>query len=455
MELDLVTDLSWLATMPPWLRAALDPERIVAALTAAVPGVAFKGAKVKRLLLDARVRRWVGTYQVATARGTTALRGTLTPPHLAGREAAAGQAAGARFGQSGWRCHLPELGLDLEPQPPETVLAAYDGLTDPGQAAAVLARALDRPVASCAVETLVYKPGSRAVLRYRPAYPPGTDGPPVVIAKTYRTRKGANAYEAMLALWRTPLPRDGRVALAEPLAWVPELKLLLQGTVPGERTLEGVLATTLAAGGEGVPDEVGRLLAAAARGLAAVHGSGSDHPRTASLDDRLGDARELLDLLVEAVPAPELAAGVGPLLSRLEALAQAHPAAPAVLSHGTFDPEQVLLDGERVGIIDFDDACLAEPAMDVGLFMAAIPDLAYEAGGPAGAPARLDRAAAMAEAFLAAYEQAGGTVSRARVSLWQAADHLVHALQTWTKAKPAGPAKDLRILDHHLRHLRV
>jgi hypothetical protein len=115
------------------------------------------------------------------------------------------------FGGPGWHCHLPALGLDLEPQPAETALAVLPQLTDPERARAIVADALGRPVDACAVDVLIYKPGSRAVLRYDLTYPPGTTGPAVVIAKTYRGAKGRNAHEAMAAMWRSrpagPTPR--------------------------------------------------------------------------------------------------------------------------------------------------------------------------------------------------------------------------------------------------------
>jgi Ser/Thr protein kinase RdoA (MazF antagonist) len=442
--MDLMEALMALATLPEWLRAALDPEQVLAVLVTALPRLDVRGVKIRRLLLDPGSGRWAGTYQVTTPAGTTALRGTLNPPGRTGPARPAGD--DVPFGGPGWHCHLPALGLDLEPQPAETALAVLPQLTDPERARAIVADALGRPVDACAVDVLIYKPGSRAVLRYDLTYPPGTTGPAVVIAKTYRGAKGRNAHEAMAAMWRSRPAGPDAPALAEPLAWVPELNLLLQGTIPGERTLEDELSSALAGGD---PDTAGRQLDATGAALAAMHGSGARHGRTAALADRLGDVRELLGPLAGVVPAPVLVQ-IGLLLARLEAVAAEHPPGPPVITHGTFSPEQVLLDGERVGFIDFDDACLAEPAMDAGLFLSALPDLAYEAGDRERAEARMDQADAWGERFLTAYE-ARAPLSRTRVQLWQAADFLVHALQTWTKAKPAGPDKDLLILQRHLR----
>jgi thiamine kinase-like enzyme len=54
------------------------------------------------------------------------------------------------------------------------------------------------------------------------------------------------------------------------------------------------------------------------------------------------------------------------LAARLEHL---HPEVyrPA---HGGFKPSQLLLDGDQVFIVDFDGFCLADPALDVGYFLA-------------------------------------------------------------------------------------
>ncbi|HEY3230438.1 MAG TPA: hypothetical protein VGJ87_14545, partial [Roseiflexaceae bacterium] len=107
-----------------------------------------------------------------------------------------------------------------------------------------------------------------------------------------------------------------------------------------------------------------------------------------------------------------------------------------------------------IGFIDFDSFCLAEPALDVGLFLAAIMDAGLKAGGDSLAGrdarmARLDQLAAIGEVFLTEYE-ALAPISRPRVALWEALDFLLDALHAWTKVKLAGPDNDMLILEHHL-----
>ena len=126
-------------------------------------------------------------------------------------------------------------------------------------------------------------------------------------------------------------------------------------------------------------------------------------------------------------------------------------------THGTFDPEQVLIAQGRIGFIDFDSFCLAEPALDVGLFLAAIMDAGLKAGSDSlvsrnARMARLDELAGIGEVFLAEYERLA-PISRPRVALWQALDFLLDALHTWTKVKLSGPDNDMLILEHHLRSM--
>jgi aminoglycoside phosphotransferase (APT) family kinase protein len=194
----------------------------------------------------------------------------------------------------------------------------------------------------------------------------------------------------------------------------------------------------------------------AAAGLAALHRSGVYHGETIGLDERLAELRSLTARLL--VPVPELAGTVEPVLARLEALAAAQPPDSSVPTHGTFHPEQVLLDGEKIGLIDFDDFCIAEPAMDVGLFCATIKDNGMNALDASLANnreirlARLARLDTICAVFLDEYER-HAPISRARVALWEAWSYLRAALHYWTKIKPAEPDNGLLMLESHLREM--
>ncbi|MDO5092550.1 MAG: aminoglycoside phosphotransferase family protein [Propionibacteriaceae bacterium] len=70
------------------------------------------------------------------------------------------------------------------------------------------------------------------------------------------------------------------------------------------------------------------------------------------------------------VLAPELAQRVRMVARRL----RISPTATPVLSHGDLSPDQVLVDSGNVWLTDFDRACLAPRAADLGSFLAVVDD---------------------------------------------------------------------------------
>jgi aminoglycoside phosphotransferase (APT) family kinase protein len=226
--------------------------------------------------------------------------------------------------------------------------------------------------------------------------------------------------------------------------------------MPGDESLEDVLKSAFDSDSQAANEELYRYMRKAAAALAALHQSGVYHGETIGLDERFGELRDLIARLL--VPVPELAGVAEPLLARLDSLAAAQPPDPGVPTHGTFHPEQVLIDGERVGLIDFDDFCIAEPAMDVGLFCATIKDNGLNALDASLARsreirlARLARLDTICEVFIDEYER-HAPISRARVALWEAWSYLRAALHYWTKIKPAEPDNGLLMLESHLRDM--
>jgi hypothetical protein len=180
----------------------------------------------------------------------------------------------------------------------------------------------------------------------------------------------------------------------------------VQGPVPEERTLEDLIGAAFARP-EAPLDEARQFVRLAAAGLAALHRSGVGPGEIVTWREQYDELGEMLDRIRRVVPDAGLDEAIRPL-------------------------------------IDFDAYCQAEPAMDVGEFVAALPDLATKAG------AHLDRADALAEEFLAAYERLA-PLSRERVALWRDLHFTVEALRTWTKPKSTGGAGDLAILEHYAR----
>jgi hypothetical protein len=392
------------------------------------------------------------------------IRAYLLAPGVAAPERSA---PNRPFGAEGWRCYLAELRLDCEVAPQEPALETLPLLTDPEQARMLLERAIrasapayrDIRIRACRPEILNYKPGSRCTLRYHLEYDPADaerGWPSAVIAKTYDDDKGEQAFIGMEALWQSPLAHSDAVRIAEPLGYIPELKLLLQAPLHEEQILEDVIRAALRERTPEALDRLHDLVRAVARGLAALHVSGAHAGETTSWDERVAEIPELSERLT--VVDPRLPAAIGPLYDKLLVLAAAHSADPLVPSHGGFDGDQVLLAHGELSFIDFDGFCMAEPALDVGHFRGAIMDSGMQEvdeatlRDPAKRQAYLEMLDQVGEVFLAEY-QALAPISRERLALWEALDYLRDALHLWKKPKAAGAERVLSILEYHLRRM--
>ncbi|MFN8568916.1 MAG: hypothetical protein U0Z44_15685 [Kouleothrix sp.] len=129
----------------------------------------------------------------------------------------------------------------------------------------------------------------------------------------------------MNALWNTPLARGEVVALAEPLAYIPEHKVLVQGPVAGTQSLEDLLKAALTADTAAAYAELSGYDPYRRRPRPAR--SGVCHAGDARRSRRLRSRRRLY----AAVP---ITGAADTLQAQLEALAAATPAG-APRSDGT------------------------------------------------------------------------------------------------------------------------
>lgn len=461
---DARASLHRFAFLPAWLAAAADPERIGAALVRHEPQLALGRVTVKRLRLNRREASWTGRYEVTVAdpdgvARAVALLGTVYPPTAV--PVADGPGA-TPFGAPGWRRVLPELGLELTSAPAEAAaLPALPVLTDPVRARALLEEQLRAAapahaglrLAGANPRVVRSKPGNRCTILYDLVYPPGADGPRLVVAKAYRGDKGRNAWDGMRALWASPLAAGDVVTIAEPLAYIPELGVLVQGSVGERQTLKQLIRAALTAGTTDAMAQLDDAMDRTAAGLAALHTCAVHHGDPVTLADEVAELRGVLRTLTAAVP--DLADAATPLLATVEELATRQPPDPAGPSHGSFRPGQVLLDGDRIAFIDFDDICQAEPAMDLALFTSSVKGAGLveardgTAAGLAAAEGRLTRLDRVCARFLDRY-RALAPISGERVALWETVLLLGDLVGTWTKVAPAKVAPAMLLLEHHL-----
>ena len=220
-------------------------------------------------------------------------------------------------------------------------------------------------------EPVRYKPGDRCVLRYRLTFDDprseGVSGTRTcrLVAKLYREEAEAQAADDLLDRLRSGA---GVEWTARPLGVVPGLPLALtedlgssRDPVPARSGLDVVHPGS---------DDAFPVIARAAEALAELHTSGLD---TSGLNRRTGadeatKAGRRAALLEQYVP--ELA----PVVRRVNGtLGEALAGLPTDVlrpAHGSYKASQLMVRDGAVFLVDFDQFCLADPALDVGYFLA-------------------------------------------------------------------------------------
>ena len=273
---------------------------------------------------------------------------------------------------------------------------------------------------------LRYKPGDRCVIRYHLdlAASDGSTESLTVIGKLYQTVDQAETAAALMErLWQA---QGSQPWSARPLGVVTSLPLVLTEDLGSSADKVPTLAGTevIRFGGaarvdakhvdhagfdaepinDAKPFNPGSLEAVrrAARALAELHTSAtvSDETPTRTGADESAKAAKRASAIARYAPSlAETTAAVGTALTT--ALASL-PACSLRPSHGSYKPSQLLVRSGAVYVVDFDQFAQADPALDVGYFLAYLrpPGLWYQR---AGTRAWFETAAAT---FLSAYVDA-------------------------------------------------
>ena len=469
MNEEAVNALKAFSTLPHWLSAFMRPERLEASLRRHVPEIADGQLELVEFRADrlrAKGEEWLARCRVIVAEPSmpnreVVLVGNLIPPGRADPPLAV-QSPAPAFGELGWESYFADLRMHLRVEEVDPGLPALGPLSEPESSARLIERILrqgaypEATVVSSEPQIARYKPGSRCTILYNLTYgPSAVELPNPVIAKTHQGDKGLVAHEAMSALWDTELAGSDVVLIAEPLGYLPDERVLLQGPVPEERTLKLLAREAFESMTPELLDELRAALGDTARALAALHGSGARYSRVVTWPSELDEVRDVLDRLSHTVPG--LRSAAEPMLLQLLALDQSIAADPVVSAHHDFRPAQVLLSPGGVAFIDFDGAAMAEPGLDLGRFRGKLRDIGISALAASGAVLegdvlqdRLTLLDELCEFFLAEYE-ACAPVTRERVLVWETIDLLTALLHTWTKVRLLRVEPRLAVLLHQLR----
>lgn len=329
---------------------------------------------------------------------------------------------------------IERLGMVVHAFPIDAELPTLAIATDPAVAAGALAELLDVggragiEVEGCRVEPVHYNRRHRCMLRYRLDLGNGRDV--VLYGKVSNDGSGARVPAVVKAL--SVVFAGTGVTLPECLGFLEDLGVVVFAEIPGAPVARIVkdYCQSEPSTGEARAAEAVEMCGFIA---AALHGSGL----------RLGALRplaaELNRLRANLAPmnglAPGLAETLGLGLDRVESRAGGTPALDLCQSHGDFSYTQILFDEDRAGLVDFDSFCQAEPALDLGQFLAYLRYAGMKAPA-ASAAERAGRIEFLASRFAAAYTAAGGsTQALERAAVYEAVSLIRMAEHAWLNLK--------------------
>ncbi|MGQ0743740.1 MAG: phosphotransferase family protein, partial [Acidimicrobiales bacterium] len=317
----------------------------------------------------------------------------------------------------------------------------------------VFAEALDRAgldVRRVEVSLGAYGRRHRCVLRYNvdvSSRSTGRRGRAVVFGKVYSGDAGEVVARVVPAITRHLVDSTtSRISVPSHLTYVPELHLSLLNRVPGRPVVADVIKATCL--GRPLDSDWPTAAAAmddAARAAAELHGWPHSDAPVRTLGHDVADLRA--DLRHLRKYSPRLAAHLGAHLDQIETAGIVTTTHPLALAHGDFSLAQLLHDGRRVSIIDFDSACRAEPAMDLGHFLAylRLAIARYQATPKAGN----ELYQRLAWRYLDSYPSSMDD----RVAVYRALSLLRITVHAWQKLKPARTQVALALLDDEMEKL--
>ncbi|MGN6377447.1 MAG: ATP-binding cassette domain-containing protein, partial [Gaiellales bacterium] len=230
-----------------------------------------------------------------------------------------------------------------------------------------------------------------------------------------------------------------------------EIGLVLLQPLPGSTTVGRMLRGIAK---EASPEALEHAVAQSASVAAMLHSSSAAVRKVHTLDDelaRLGSELAGIEPLV-----PELAERLDRLAEAATCLARDGSPPELVPSHGDFTPSQVVMAGQDAGLVDMDDVCRADPALDLGRFSAYL-----RVGCRKAAPAAEAIEDRLCEVFREAYGRArelsdhDAAELRTRIAAYEAAALAHMVVQGWLQLKPARASLALTILEERVTCLHA
>jgi Ser/Thr protein kinase RdoA (MazF antagonist) len=243
--------------------------------------------------------------------------------------------------------------------------------------------------------------------------------------KAFRDERWQQNFDLLHASSEAARRSAGDWLAADPVAVSPEWRFSMQSAVGGRRFSHVFTDLTHDAAGEAELAQVESHLAAVAR---AVRSMQQAPVRSGpNLDFRTLLAAQDRNLEYLNRSEPQLAAELKELREEMVRRERTIPAGAPGFSHGDFAHGNVLLHGDKVGIIDFDRAGQAEPVYDVAYFLTHLCSYGIRH------PRRQPHVSRLCQHFRDAYLSLAPDVDPRRLALYEALDLSAYVLRNFRK----------------------
>ncbi|PYV33540.1 MAG: hypothetical protein DMG22_09545 [Acidobacteria bacterium] len=270
---------------------------------------------------------------------------------------------------------FPAWSMRIQVSPLDTRFTQLARLSDPRHVRAMLADAFESGKATShhqtsdwIVTSIKYRPGRRHVLRYDPGDPANgaTLFAKVYIAeekaRAFRREDGARTFRVACEVADAVAEHCEGVDCLRPLAYLAEDAVILYPKLCG---------VPLSAYARRLDLDSARWLRRAGAALRTLHrlpvalaGRSEPHDLSAEIRSIVRKSDPIAVLL------PHVGSAIEALLDRVRELHDRLPQEPATFTHGDLKTEHIWVAADGLTVMDFDSARPADPALDIGYFLA-------------------------------------------------------------------------------------
>ena len=252
-----------------------------------------------------------------------------------------------------------------------------------------------------------YKPGLHCVIRYTAQTPNGNK---MFYGKSF-TGNAERLMKTVMDLDKASHENPDMPLISSPIAVWPDMEMILQDAVPN-----GIEFTHFIYDQRYDVSVRESWLVKAGRALGVFHNNSTAPSETKTIYDDLDDLHEYTSIIAKVKPdlAVKYEEVIQQIISKVDHFTEPEP----VASHGAMRTDQFLLQGDRLAMIDLDSYCWANPARDLGNF------LAYLCWKAIRQPEHAEFIERAGRAFLEGYLTVQGDIDKRWLSVYQAASLL-------------------------------